>query len=79
MKIRHVEAVFLRYHDPFFFLSRKAAKPQSRQERQQKGFAALREMSFFSGTTTGSTSSHNLSLFSSAQGEVPSPFGRGVG
>jgi hypothetical protein len=62
MKIRHVEAVFLEYDAPFFFLS------QSRQERQEKGFASLRlcEKDVFSpGIKTGSTFSRRVSLFSS--------------
>jgi hypothetical protein len=40
MKIRHVEAVFLGYYNPFFFLSRKAAK---KDKKRLCAFAALRE------------------------------------
>jgi hypothetical protein len=40
MKTWHIAAIFLGYHDTFFFLSRKAAKPQRKTE---KNFAALRE------------------------------------
>jgi len=47
MKIRHVEAVFLEYHDPFFFLSRKAAKPPRKTAKRLCVFAALREMCHF--------------------------------
>jgi hypothetical protein len=53
MKIRHVETVFLGYHDPFFFLSRKAAKPQRKTAKRRCGFAALRETCRFHWNNNG--------------------------
>jgi hypothetical protein len=47
MKIQHVEAVFPGDHDPFFFLSRKAAKSQRKIAKRLCVFAALRERCLF--------------------------------
>jgi hypothetical protein len=55
MKIRHVKAAFLRYHDSFFFLSRKAAKPQRKTAKRLCVFAALRERSRFQWNNNGLT------------------------
>jgi hypothetical protein len=64
MKIRHVEAVFLEYDDPFFFLSQSR---QAAKKDRKKTLRLCERCAFSPGIKTGSTFSRNVSLFSSVQ------------